>query len=497
MDDKKKYLGQVFTPDWIVREILDRLDYRGASILYKYVFEPGCGTGNFLYEIVQRYICAAEMKGLKKNIIKDHLEKYIYGIEVEPAAYSKCLARLSALAADHEIPTVNWKLIIGDILDIDTSILPAFDFVIGNPPYVRIHNLDKNRLADIKSKYVLCRKGIIDLFLVFFEIGITSLNMNGGKLGFITPNSYLRNSTYVDFRNFLLTKGYISQIVNFKSNKVFSDAATYPAITILDSKHTGKIFDYYEFDNGEFTLVNSIDLSKQDIKKWNFSSQNEADYLNHNSRSAFKISDFATVQYGFATLLDNAFILKSERGSMRLAIEPGIVYPIVKGSRYDGARVHDRIIYPYQFESGKWIPIPEKILADRFPRAYRHLLSNRIALEKRSLDKGANWYEYGRSQGIQTIHNEKIVISPIFKDEIRAFKVSKNVMVYSGMYLFLKDKRELSLDELLTMIRSQEFLRYARLVGKDMSGGYKTINTKAIKDFAAETANSQTSALFS
>jgi type I restriction-modification system DNA methylase subunit len=48
--------GEVFTPDWLVNEMLDEL----PSILFteptKTFIDPACGNGNFLVEVVRRKI---------------------------------------------------------------------------------------------------------------------------------------------------------------------------------------------------------------------------------------------------------------------------------------------------------------------------------------------------------------------------------------------------------------------------------------------------------
>jgi adenine-specific DNA-methyltransferase len=69
MINKTKKLGQIFTPNWIVEVILDRLNYNDDLILKKYVFEPGCGSGNFLYKIVNRYIDTAKNFGIDNKKI--------------------------------------------------------------------------------------------------------------------------------------------------------------------------------------------------------------------------------------------------------------------------------------------------------------------------------------------------------------------------------------------------------------------------------------------
>ena len=363
--------------------------------------------------------------------------------------------------------------------------LPQFDYVIGNPPYVRIHNLDKNRLAEIKTRFHFCKNGIIDLFLVFFEIGISLLNKNTGKLGFITPNSFIHNSTYTEFRKYLVEQSLIKEVINFKENSIFDTASTYNAVTVLDKMHESKLIDYYEYVHNEICFINKIDLEKEDIKKWNLTNISNARFLEEIKNRKHRISDFAVVQYGFATLLDKAYLIKGGTLFSVSDNESDIVYPVVKASRYDGGEITNKIIYPYLKTNNAWTPIAEDEFKNTYPETYEYVLRNKEALKKRSCDKSVTyWYEYGRSQGIQTIHNEKLVISPIFKNKIKVFKVDKKTMVYSGMYLFMKEDSKYAIDDIKKIIESDDFLKYAQVLGKDMRGGYKNINTKAIKNFA-------------
>lgn len=80
---KHKTLGQVYTPKWIVNEILDLADYKGKNILQKYILEPSCGDGAFLCEIVKRYIEVAKENNISENKIIKDLETYIYGVELD------------------------------------------------------------------------------------------------------------------------------------------------------------------------------------------------------------------------------------------------------------------------------------------------------------------------------------------------------------------------------------------------------------------------------
>jgi adenine-specific DNA-methyltransferase len=193
---KQKSLGQVFTPKWIIDEILDLVGYTNDDILDKYILEPSSGDGAFLLEIVNRYINICLSKKLNEHEIVKRLEKYIYAIEIDEIEYSKSIKNLNQLVEEKILISegVNWNIYNQNTLDVYKNYALYFDFIVGNPPYIRIHNLD-SQTKDILKKDFLFSEGTIDIYLSFFEMGIKMLKKNG-VLGFITPNSYLHNSSY-------------------------------------------------------------------------------------------------------------------------------------------------------------------------------------------------------------------------------------------------------------------------------------------------------------
>ena len=148
---KHKTLGQVYTPNWIVSEILDSVGYNNDTILDKYILEPSCGDGVFLIEIVSRYINIGFTNNLSKEQIAKNLEKYIYGIELDEIEYKKSIINLDNLVIKDlsEDIKVKWNIFNRNTLEIYKSYSDFFDFIVGNPPYIRIHNLDLN--TDRKS----------------------------------------------------------------------------------------------------------------------------------------------------------------------------------------------------------------------------------------------------------------------------------------------------------------------------------------------------------
>ena len=134
----KKSKGRVYTPDYIVKNILDMAHYNGAIILNKHVIDNSCGDGAFLCEIVDRYCNIAISNNVTFKDLKYQLETYIHGIEIEPVEHKKCLGNVNAIAKKHGIITdISWDIICADTLTID-KYNGKMDFVLGNPPYVRV-----------------------------------------------------------------------------------------------------------------------------------------------------------------------------------------------------------------------------------------------------------------------------------------------------------------------------------------------------------------------
>ena len=109
---KHKSLGQVFTPNWIIVEILDLVGYTDDRILDKYILEPSSGDGAFLLEIVSRYINICLNKKMRTPEIVKRLEKYIYAIEIDAVEYSKSIENLNQLVKEKlKIDAqLNWKI---------------------------------------------------------------------------------------------------------------------------------------------------------------------------------------------------------------------------------------------------------------------------------------------------------------------------------------------------------------------------------------------------
>ncbi|MBS9766601.1 MAG: Eco57I restriction-modification methylase domain-containing protein [Flavobacteriaceae bacterium] len=492
---KHKTLGQVYTPNWIVNKILDLTDYKGENILQKYILEPSCGDGAFLCEIVKRYVEVSKENNISENQVIKDLETYIYGVELDIQEFHKCIENLNNSVREYEITEkINWKIFNKNTLCFYKKHLEKFDFIVGNPPYIRIHNLDVKTRELLKNEFQFSQ-GTIDIYLSFFEMGFKMLK-NDGVLGYITPNSYLHNSSYGAFREYLKRQKTLKTLIDFKANKLFDGYSTYTAISIFKKNNQSNKFEYKELIDSEIKTINEIEFENLNKKDWSFTDKENTEFLKNLQKNRnSSVKDFFDVQYGFATLRDKIFIGKSQEYNDELVqfngslVEKKILKTVVKGSRFKGEiNENDKILFPYEKVENRYIAITESKLKQQFPNAYAYLLKNKTELEKRNIDKGSLWYEFGRSQGVQSIHNEKIVLSTLVNGSIDFYRVPKDVMMYSGLFI-TKNKSFSNWEIIEETLSSEEFYKYIRLTGKDFSGGYKSVTSKQIKEFRIKENN--------
>lgn len=493
MRQKSKVLGQVYTPEWIVKTILDEIQYNGNSILDKYLLEPSCGDGAFLCEVVRRYIFEAQKANYTLHQIVQNLQTYIYGVEIDKEEYKKCIDNLNRLTSELLSTTiqVQWNIFNTNTLYWYKDYQKFFDFVVGNPPYIRIHNLDTETREYLKANFSFS-VGTLDIYISFFELGFQTLKPNG-RLGYITPNSYLHNTSYKRFRAFLATEKTLTTLIDFKSNKLFKGFSTYTAISIFDKTNNQYYFEYKELQEDKIKPVNQISFTELQDTKWNFSNKQNSEFiaeLFQNKNTA--LQDLYDIQYGFATLRDKIFIGKITQQDNHYCtfngfqIEKSILRKIVKGSRYKGDDSQiEWVVFPYEKVQNRFVAIEEQRLKQKYPKAYAYLLFHREELQKRDMDKGAIWYEFGRSQAVQTIHKEKIVVNNLVNGQVIFHKLPQDVFVYSGIFITPK-KGFLSWEIMENVLGSEDFYKYIRITGKDFSGGYKSISTKQIKEYKIE-----------
>lgn len=462
----KKLKGRVYTPDYIVKNILDMAHYNGATILNKHVIDNSCGDGAFLCEIVDRYCNSAISNNLALEDLATQLETYIHGIEIEPVEHRKCLENLNSIIQHYGVTTeIKWDIFCADALKMD-KYNGKMDYVLGNPPYVRVHNLDDS--FDMAKKFSFAQDGMTDLYIVFYEIGLKMLNKNG-VLGYITPSSFFNSLAGNYMRKYFVQEGLIEKLVDLKHFQAFN-ATTYTTIVILNKQHCSHELEYYQFDEKNLIPYYVETLTPNDYyiaQNFYFSTKNNLSLL---KKIFFNLGHCdIEVKNGYATLCDDVFIGTFEFKSK-------YIIPVIKASR--GER--KQIIYPYN-QNGKLVA-EEDLVKDN--ELYNYLLENKSKLLKRSSENKADsyWFAFGRSQAINDTYKNKISINALLRTsaDLKIISAPAGTGVYSGLYL---TGNEQSLSKISEVLLNEEFSTYISLLCKYKSGGYYTFSSKDIKAY--------------
>ena len=455
---------QKFTPSEYVNIMLDLAGYK-SDLCGKKILESSFGSGNILKIIVERYIRDCKGKELSSQAISRGLERDIVGIELDPILFESCKKDLDGIVKSYSLPDVSWNLHNGDALFQKFGI--QFDFIIGNPPYVAYAELQATTRNSIKEAYETCSLGKFDYCYAFIEMGIMHLTPRGRMVQLVPSNIY-KNVFASKLRKML--KDHVAVIFDYPAQKIFKDALTSSSIFLYDKSNTKKFF-YYE----NKTVGSRAKISKNTLsEKWEFRKREK-----NNLKSQIRFGDLFNVSMVVATLLNRAFIIES--GELdSISIEPEMVRKAVspRSIRY---KKNEYIIFPYLYEKGRLVRFCSEEFEARYPLTSQYLKAYLKDLKKRKSDKSVQWFEYGRTQALTHLNQEKILLSTIVTSKVEFTRLAKDIIPYSGMYIIPKSENSLACAE--KILTSIQFEKYVRDIGISVSGRSVRITSKDISNF--------------
>lgn len=236
-DAERRSLGAHFTSEKNIRRLIDPLfvremwqawadagdDEAKLSALLNRIaalqfLDPACGCGNFLVvvyrelrileiEILKKLVPEAENWGELRDLRKVRLSQ-MHGIEIKPS--SAMIAQTALWLTDHQcnclfndafhlaIPSIplsnEAQILTANALQTDwAGLLPegrAFDFIMGNPPFVGQHLQDSAQKADMRVVFGSQQNtGLLDFVAAWFWKAAQLIQKTQIKCAFVSTNS--------------------------------------------------------------------------------------------------------------------------------------------------------------------------------------------------------------------------------------------------------------------------------------------------------------------
>ncbi|MGF7496175.1 N-6 DNA methylase [Lactococcus lactis] len=463
--------GQVFTPKEYVKKLLDEVDYEGKVILNKVFLENSVGSGNILLEAISRYLIVAEENDISVEIIKKKLQTNFIAFDIDGEVIQECKNKLDELALNFGVTGVQWNIINDNYLEYKKKI--EADYIVGNPPYLTYRDLDIHERESLKSRFKSCEHGKFDYCYAFIEKSLEDLKKESGKMSYLIPSSIFKNTFGTNLRKLMLSR--VKKIVDFQHRNVFESALISPAIFSLDNSYDDSQVVYSSPDINHDLIIPKVNFKD----KWIFSDKE----VKEEGYKSF--GDYFEVVNSVATLLNEAFVIQNFTEESERIIADDIILE-AKGlrkacsPRSKSINRNEKIIFPYKYDlEGNLVRYTEKEFLNIFPNVALYLKKYSEKLGRRKAD--GYWFEYGRIQGLRLINQPKIMISSIITDSVKAYKLEKEEIPYSGF--FIVPKKELSLEEAYQMLTSAEMYEHLLERAINANGRSIRISVKDIKDF--------------
>ena len=120
-------LGEVFTPSWLVRELIDKIPDLFFEDKTKTYLDPACGSGNILVEVLNKKIQhgSTPLQALQTT----------YGVDIMPDNVLECRKRLFEVAYKHDpSPTKKWETILLTNIRCANTLEKPLEEIFNVPP---------------------------------------------------------------------------------------------------------------------------------------------------------------------------------------------------------------------------------------------------------------------------------------------------------------------------------------------------------------------------
>ena len=424
-------VGAVFTKPEIVSLILDLAGYspKERQLADLHLLEPSCGDGAFLAEIIRRLIQSERVHGGGVDWSCDRLDAALTACDLNLGFVMLAKAQVTEqLMAEGCGPARAAELAEAWIRHADfllTTWPRRYDFVVGNPPYVRIEDLPAAVLRRYRELYPTCTDRA-DLYVAFFENGLRLLNSEG-RLAFICANRFAKNLYGRALRQLIAREFHVRCFLNLEHTQPFaSDVSAYPCVTVIDRQRGEPTFatslsslDDQTFSdisrsaaNGSVPSLAAFPRWYSDGSPWIATERKSFDLLSALEAGFPSLEESApgtVVGIGVATGADRVFVTKG----LIESVEPECQMPLVMA----GDVQPEALSWSGHYLVNPFAPVDDGSLRDlsEFPGLAAYFEKHREALLKRHVAKKrpAGWFRTIDRVTASLLSKPKLVIPDI------------------------------------------------------------------------------------
>lgn len=449
--------GAIYTRPEVVDFILDLVGYSFSSPLYhKTLLEPCCGHGEFLVAAVSRLlasVCAARKRGIEVP----SLDNCIRAVELHTDSLEYARAKLITMMEQSGIEiaeasrlTSKW-LLQGDFLL--ASLPTGFDFVIGNPPYVRQELIPAALLREYRRLYSTLYDRA-DLYIPFIERSLSLLN-EGGKFSFICADRWTKNKYGGPLRAMVARDFHLRSYIDMVDTPAFHvEVSAYPSITVIEKSPPGPTLvaaapvverhylrDLAEVLSGDAKAlpanVHKLDDVTNGEEPWVLQFTCTRDLVRRIERDFPALEEVGCkVGIGVATGADQIYVAKFDE----LDIEPSRKLPLVMTRDIHTGHVRWRgygVVNPFTDE-GPLVDLKE------FPKLAAYLEAHKSAITRRHVAKRdeRRWYRTIDRITPALASRPKLLIPDIKGDAQVVYEEGK-LYPHHNLYYVVSDEWEL------------------------------------------------------
>ena len=420
--------GEIFTKPSVVELMLLLSSFDSIDSLEDFrILEPSCGDGEFLKPILIKLL---EREDFRERLSSEpsKLKRLICAFELQEHHAAQARESLSELLVNAGSSKRSARALVESWVRCEDFLLASvpgsFDLVIGNPPYVRIEEIEKTKLASYRSLF-RSMTDRADIYIPFFEKSLGLLNKRG-RLCFICTDRWTKNRYGRALREIVSELYSLDAYIDFYGVDAFlSTVITYPAITLfskngrqgetayLASSFSKSLVDL-PVSEVKATLELALSAAETRIKvvnrgrPWLFSCETKKSLIDKIEASFPSLADAdCRVHIGAATGANKVFLTTSPR-----LVEESRLLPCLTSREIRAGEV---------VPAGKYLvnPWDENGLVDLmdYPLLKRYLEKHREDLEKRHVAKKnpSKWYAT-----IDRIYESRALAPKLFIPDIKS-----------------------------------------------------------------------------